>query len=113
MSAHWLRMPDFRRRRSQSFEWKASADYGAIICPVKTCLFSGAHGKATLADGPTENTTTVSIASRVAPGKCCPCCGGPSCCCMKAVSGALKGLSAAAPKRFKDGLYLGPETMER
>ena len=98
----------------QTFEWKASSDYGAIVAPVKCCLFSGAHGKATLADGPEENTTSVSVASRVAPGLCCPCCGGSSCCCMKvAVTGALKGLPGAAPKRFKDGLFNGPETMER
>tara|TARA_B110001452_G_scaffold198678_1_gene168649 strand:- start:513 stop:824 length:312 start_codon:yes stop_codon:yes gene_type:complete len=93
----------------QYFEWKAGAPYaGAIKPPIAALLFSGAHGKATLSEGPTKDTTTVSIESRLRPGNCCPCCVP-----VPLVQAALKGLSAKAPERFKQGLYLGPQTMQR
>ena len=90
-------------------EWKAGAPYGGIPpCPIACCLFSSAHGKATLKDGPGENETTVEVASQIKPGMMCPCCVP-----KPAVVGAIKGFSAKAPARFKKETYVGPKAMAR
>ena len=66
------------------------------------------HGKAQLSDGPTPDTTTVSIQGHLAPGLIC-------CCwmCAPTVQTVLKSLSAKGPARFRAGEFQGPQLMEQ
>jgi hypothetical protein len=83
------------------FEWKAGAPYFEMPFPM-SLIMKGVHGQATLSDGPGPDETTVTIENRHQPGVALWFT-------RLAIKAAMPGLSAAAPKRFAEGLFLGPQ----
>jgi hypothetical protein len=82
------------------FEWKAGAPYYKMPFPFPLIMKS-VHGQATLTDGPGENETTVKITNRHKPGFALWFT-------RFAIKAAMPGLSKAAPKRFNERVFLGP-----
>ncbi|MEL7121997.1 MAG: hypothetical protein AAFO07_21295 [Bacteroidota bacterium] len=83
------------------FEWKAGAPYYKMPFPMNLIMTS-VHGQATLIDGPNLNETTVKITNRHRPGL-------GLWFTRFAIKAAMPLLSAAAPKRFAEKKFLGPQ----
>ncbi|GAB5535532.1 MAG: hypothetical protein Rubg2KO_17810 [Rubricoccaceae bacterium] len=83
------------------FEWKAGAPYYKMPFPL-SLIMKAVHGTATLSDGPGQNETTVTILNRHRPGLALWLT-------RFGIETAMPGLSGAAPKRFADKVYLGPQ----
>ena len=81
------------------FEWKAGEPYYKMPFPFPLIMKS-VHGQATLIDGPGKNETTVKITNRHKPGIALWFT-------RFAIKSAMPGLSAAAPKRFKNKEFFG------
>lgn len=86
------------------FEWKAGQPYYKMPFPF-SLIMKAVHGRATLTDGPNENETTVKISNRHNPGIALWFT-------RFAIKSAMPGLSAAAPKRFKENVYLGSQKVK-
>ena len=87
-------------------EWKTGMPYARPPCPVRTCLFTATHGRATLVDGPGPDETTVNISNYHAVALCLPCT-------KMLVKTAIPTWTAKAPARFAAGTFVGPQVMSR
>lgn len=83
------------------FEWKAGQPYFKMPFPFNLIMKS-VHGQATLSDGPGKDETTVTITNRHNPGIALWFT-------RFAIKSAMPGLPGAAPKRFAQKEFLGPQ----
>lgn len=84
------------------FEWKAGAPFIRMPGPLRIVMTS-VHGAATLSDGPSPDTTTVTIRNRQTPGVALWLT-------RRLARLATPTLASAAPKRFRDRRFHGPGT---